>query len=200
MWTRGLDERGAHDLVVEVADASLLPEVEALLQNLAQYMSGDDVQVKAEETLAYGYWLVKVSDGHAGRFELWEYNAEATEFVAGVSLTLKYRRDQHEVCGRYGAEFSPPRPDQLVVISDGVLQGEAVQGVRYPSPGHMSGWWLTTRSCDGDIRSLTREHLYHVTAARPDLGRYMALPFGLRFDQTNGEDVWFDQDVAQAEP
>jgi hypothetical protein len=78
-----------------------------------------------------------------------------------------------------------------------VLQGDVVQGVRYPSPEHMSGWWITTDRYDGDIRSLTQEHLYHLTAARPDLARYLALPFGFRFDQASGEDVWFDEQVAR---
>jgi len=119
-WTQGLTERGAHDLVAEVADASLLPQAEALLRNLAHYMTSDGVQVEAEETRAYGYWAVKVRDEQLGRFELWEYNSEATEFVAGVELTLEYWRDQHEVCQRYGGEFSPPQPNQLVVLSDGV--------------------------------------------------------------------------------
>jgi hypothetical protein len=77
------------------------------------------------------------------------------------------------------------------------LQGDAVQGVRYPSPEHMSGWWITTDRYDGDIRSLTQEHLYHLTAARPDLARCLALPFGFRFDQASGEDVWFDEQVAR---
>jgi hypothetical protein len=199
-WTQGLSERGAHDLVVEVADASLLPWAEALLRYLADYMISYGVQVEAEETIVCGYWAVKVRDEQPGRFELWEYNGEATEFVPGVGLTLEYWRDQHEVCQRYAAEFSPPQANQLVVISDGVLQGDAVEGVRYPSPQHMSGWWITTDRYDGDIRSLTQEHLYHLTAARPDLARYLALPFGFRINQANDEAVWFDEKVAREEP
>jgi hypothetical protein len=186
-----------HDLAVEVANVSLLPEAEALLRSLGAYMTSYGVQVEAEETLAYGYWAVKVRQGQRGCFELWEYKADATGFVLGASFTLKCWRGQHEVCERYEAEFWPPQPDQLVVISDGVLQGDAVQGVRYPSPEHMSGWWITTDRYDGDIRSLTQEHLYHLTAARPDLARYLALPFGFRFDQASGEDVWFDEQVAR---
>ena len=114
-WTQGLNERGAHDLVVEVADASLLPGAEALLRNLEEYMISYGLQVEAEETIAYGYWAVKVRDEQPGRFELWEYNSEATEFVPGVGLTLEYWREQHEVCQRYAAEFSSPQPNQLVV-------------------------------------------------------------------------------------
>ncbi len=199
-WTQGLSDHGVHGLAVEVADASLLPETEALLRNLAAYMSSEGVRVEAEETLAYGYWAVKVREQQPGRFELWEYSADASGFVPGANLTLKCWRDQHEVCERHGAEFSPPQPNQLVVISDGVLQGDAVEGVRYPSPEHMSGWWITTDRYDGDIRSLTQEHLYHLTAARPDLARYVALPFGFRLDQANGEAVWFDEGVAREEP
>ena len=120
-------------------------------------------------------------------FELWEYNAAATGFVPGATLTLKYWKEQHETCERHGAEFSLPQPNQLIVISNGVLQGDAVQGLRYPSPEHMSGWWITTDRYDGGIESLTLEHLYHLTAARPDLARNVALPFGFRFGQANGE-------------
>jgi len=200
MWTQGLNDHGLRDLTVEVADTSLLPEAEGLLRNLVGYISSEGVRVEAGETLAFGYWAVQVREEQRGRFELWEYNAEATGFIAGANFTLTCWRDQHEVCERYGAEFSPPQPNQLVVISDGVLQGEAVQGVRYPSPEHMSGWWITTDRYDGDIGTLTQEHLYHLTAARPDLARYLALPFGFRLDQANDEAVWFDEKVAREEP
>jgi hypothetical protein len=56
----------------------------------------------------------------------------------------------------------------------------------------MSGWWITTGRYDGNTASLKREHLRHLTAARPDLARLIALPFGFRFDLTHHEDVWFD--------
>jgi hypothetical protein len=47
---------------------------------------------------------------------------------------------------------------------------------------------------------LKREHLYHVTAARPDLAEYVALPYGFRFDLSQGQDVWFDPKVASQPP
>ncbi len=83
-----------------------------------------------------------------------------------------------------------------MIVSDGVMEGDAVQGIRYPSPPHMSGWWITTDRYNGQIESLRNEHLYHVTAVRPDLARYVALPFGYRFDLATHEDVWFDANVA----
>jgi hypothetical protein len=100
-------------------------------------------------------------------------------------------------CERLHAEFRPPSPDQLVVISVGVLEGDGgVQGVRYPSPEHMSGWWLTTSRYDGNPDSLKTIHACHVMNARPELAHLMALPYGFRFDLSHGEDIWFDESVA----
>jgi hypothetical protein len=59
----------------------------------------------------------------------------------------------------------------------------------------MSGWWITTDRYDGNVTSLKQEHLYHVTARRPDLAPYIALPYGFRFDFAAREDVWFDEGV-----
>ena len=92
-----------------------------------------------------------------------------------------------------------PKADQLVVISEGVYEGDVVQGVRYPSPEHMSGWWLTTDRYDGDIKSLKTVHFHHVAECRPDLFDFFGLPFGYRFFSGDGH-TWFDQAVADSEP
>jgi hypothetical protein len=91
-----------------------------------------------------------------------------------------------------------PKPDQLVVISEGVYEGDMVEGVRYPSPKHMSGWWLTTDRYDGNIKSLKTVHFHHITERRPDLSGFLGLPFGYRFFSGDGH-TWFDQAVADAE-
>lgn len=97
-----------------------------------------------------------------------------------------------------GPTFAP-QPDQLVVISEGVYEGDVVEGVRYPSPPHMSGWWVTTNRYKGNISSLKTVHFRHVAETRPDLARFWPLPFGYRFFSGDGA-VWFDQTVADAEP
>jgi hypothetical protein len=88
---------------------------------------------------------------------------------------------------------------QLVAISKGIYEGVTpVQGVRYPSPDHMSGWWLTTDEYDGNIDSLVTVHFEHIIEKCPELALYMALPFGYRFNLGGEtEHVWLDQDVAQ---
>ena len=148
--------------------------------------------------MAYGYWITRFQDADRNMLETWEYNPGATDFIKGASLTLRYWKDQHVICKAYEADFQPPRPDKLTVISKGVLEGLPVQGVRYPSPDHMSGWWITTAQYEGNIDTLTHEHTYHITAARPDLAKYLALPPGFRFDLSSFEDVWLDEKIAKS--
>src|SRR6185295_4516387 len=97
--------------------------------------------------------------------------------------------EQRALCARLGVAHTPPRSNQLVVVSAGVFDGDAVQGVRYPSPDHMSGWWLTTGRYDGDIHSLTNHHVEHVYKRRPDVAPFLGLPYGFRFE-TWDDSAW----------
>lgn len=193
--TQRLVEIGHPELRVEVGTPSLLNEGESFLRFVTDYLLRGEKTLRPGETLTYGYWLTKFESLSPDVLEVWEYNAEATEFVKGASLALTYWRDQHSVCRKYGAEFQPPRPDLLTVVSEGVLEGRTVQGVRYSSPEGMSGWWITTDLYDGDVSTLKHEHTYHVTAVRPDLAKFLALPVGFRYDLSIHEDVWFDRGV-----
>ena len=104
---------------------------------------------------------------------------------------------QKACCSHYKTDFSPVKSEQMVVISDGVYEGIVpIEGVRYPSPSHMSGWWLTTDEFDGDVNSLKTVHYSHVVERRPEVAIYMALPFGYRFQLGGEKDcVWFDEGV-----
>ena len=195
--TDGLFVTGHPEVMVEIHEPTLLEEAKDFLRCVSDYVI-EGAKLKADQTLGYGYWLTKFRNGGENTLETWEYNATATDFVKGASLTLKYWKDQNSICERYRAAFQPPSPDQLSVISKGVFEGLPVQGVRYPSPDNMSGWWITTDEYDGDVGSLRKEHTYHLTASRPDLAKYLALPYGFRFDLSTFEDVWYEQDVANA--
>lgn len=195
--TLGLLSSGHPEIVLEFHHSSLTQEAENYLRHVSDYVLTHTVRLAGEETLSYGYWLTRFRAALNNKLEVWEYNPTATEFVKGVTLTLQYWKDQHSMCAKYGGNFSPPRPEQLTVISAGVLEGLPVQGVRYSSPDHMSGWWITTEDYDGDITNLRNEHTYHVTAARPDLAQYLALPNGFRFDLSTREDVWFESEIAE---
>lgn len=195
--TYGMGARGQAEIRVSVNAALLLPEGENFLRFVADYLAQSGRSIHPGETMNYGYWLVKFATVSDDLVEVWEYNENATDFVVGGSLALAYWRDQHLVCHRFGATFSPPRADKLTAVANGVLEGLPVEAVRYPMGEQMSGWFLLTDKWDRNVSSLTNHHTYHVTAARPDLARFLALPVGFRFDLRRGQRVWFDTDVAK---
>ena len=168
-----------------------------LLRHVVNYVEHEHAVIQADEQVGYGYWSVTFRAGAGGFLDAWEYDAAASTLTAGASRAVLYWYEQHTVCGQANAAFSPPRPDQMAAVSLGVMEGDDLEGVRYPSPPHMSGWWLTTDRYDGDIRSLNVQHLYHVTAARPDIVRYLALPAGYRFSTLEASAVWYDDAVAK---
>lgn len=104
---------------------------------------------------------------------------------------------QKECCDHYDEELVPVKLDQLVVVSAGVLKGNTpIEGVRYESPDHMSGWWLSDDDYDGNIDSLETVHFLHIIEKRPDLATYMGLPYGYRFLLGAAKDhVWFDNGI-----
>lgn len=167
-----------------------------LLQYLIAYISNQSKAIRAGETFSYGYWLIKFVESLDGYLDIYEYNSEATQFVEGGSLAIHCWATQNKLCQENKCQFMPPRPDRKVAISEGVYEGLPVQGVRYPSPEHMSGWWLTTDQYDGNVDSLQVVHMYHLTAKRPDLIPYIALPYGYRFDSSSGV-VWPDKNIKQ---
>jgi hypothetical protein len=193
--TDGLQSLSMPEIEVAVRAPTLVEAAKGFLSYVADYLLANGKPISPGETLSYGYWLTKFEFLSPGLLEVWEYNALATEFLRGASLTLTYWQEQHSVCQKYDAEFRPPRPDQLTVVSEGVLDGLPVQGIRYLAPEGMSGWWITSDRYSGNISTLRHEHTYHVTAIRPDLAKFIALPVGFRYDLSSHEDVWFDRDV-----
>lgn len=108
---------------------------------------------------------------------------------------MNHQEDSKKYCDQFSVDCSPPQPDQLIVISDGVLNGLPVSGVRYHSPSHMSGWWLTTREYSGDTKTLQIQHVSHILDTRPELIPFLALPCGFRFS-TEPKEITFDANVA----
>jgi hypothetical protein len=192
--TVGLAASQSNELVVRVTPG-LVDEARALLERTVAYALDSGRKLASGETMTVGSWLVRFTEVRQGTLALWEVDSGGDEFVAGVERTLTLWRDQNRVCAAVGAEFDPPLYDRMAIVSDGVLDGDPAEGVRYPSPDHMSGWWLTTDRFNGDPGTLGGEHVHRVCSARPDLGDYLALPPGWRFDTRSGS-AWFDQVVA----
>lgn len=106
---------------------------------------------------------------------------------------------QIEICKQFNVKPAPPADNQLFVVSEGVFEGDALEGVRYPSPKHMSGWWLTTDKYNGDSKTLRTEHIIHLLEKRPEISKYLALPNGFRFRFNSKAEIWFDEKIAKEE-
>lgn len=177
------------------SDIYSVSDSKELLEYIVSYITTIGAGIKPNETMNYGYWLIKFVEASEGFLDIWEYKPDGSEFILGATQALTYWREQHDVCSHNNAQFTPPIPDRLVVISEGLLDGEPVDGVRYSSPPHMSGWWFFTDRYNNNANSLVTEHLYHITAARPDLAKFIALPHGFRFSQKRGDVVYFDEEA-----
>jgi len=195
LTTDGLSQNGQREITLELPDDRFMAEANSFLETMAAYAVRHR-PLGPGETVEYGYWLIKLVETNAGTLEVWEYDADGTRFVKGARLALTYWRQQHEVCKSAGSEFAPPRPDKLAAVAAGVFEGDLVDAVRYVPEGNMSGWCFFTDRYDGNIKSLKYERLYHVTANRPDLAKYIALAPGFCFDLHDPQRIWFDNPAA----
>ena len=138
--------------------------------------------------------LTKIYLGGKRESLFFEQSPKTRVCIPGISPTLRLWAEQHAVCEKVGVDYAAPTFDQMIVVSDGVLEGDPAEGVRYPSPEHMSGWWLTTDRLDGEEKNLKTVHIQHVSVNRPDLVKFLALPFGYRFHGPTN-DVWLDEKI-----
>jgi hypothetical protein len=163
--------------------------------NIIDYLLLSKKMIDDQETFAYNSWLLKFIKSSAG-FSLYEATPNGDGFNNGVDYGVVITSDQNHECKKLKIAPLFPTFSQDIVISKGIYEGLPVNAVRYPSPGHMTGWWLTTDLYDGKIESLMNVHFYHVAFKRPDILRFLALPHGFRFySDTNSQEVWFDPTV-----
>ena len=195
--TLGMRSEDGHEICARVDDPRLVGPCRDFVRYVADYIEQGN-PIVAGQTLAYGYWIAKAVSEHSGRLCFWERSPGGGDYVPGITNLLRYWSEQQTTCQHAGARFTPHSGQQMIVVSDGVMEGDVVQGVRYPSPPHMSGWWLTTDRYGGNTASLRVVHAHHVTAGRPDLVRFLALDYGYRFYSDDGE-VRFDEKVAADE-
>lgn len=149
-----------------------------------------------EQTITFHSWLLQLRKVTGRYYDLWEVKSDGDGFIEGVDYSLQVVNQQEEECRKQGVKPIFPTFGQKVVISKGVYDGYDVDSVRYPSPDHMTGWWVTTELYDDDIETLMIVHYFDIAFKRPDILKYFALPFGYRFYMTKEEkNIWFDESV-----
>lgn len=166
-----------------------------LLYYLSDYILHEFPKISSGQTIAYYSWLLQLVEVNHF-FLINEAEANGEGFRHGADYSINVLNNQKEECSLHKILPAFPSFSQNIVISKGVYEGLAVNGVRYSSPNHMTGWWLTTDLYDSNINSLMNVHFFHVAFKRPDILKYLALPVGYRFyfsDEESG--AWFDDKV-----
>lgn len=195
--TQGLKKLKGFELRVLVREHSE-ESYSRVLTYVCDYLISESVNIVNEETIAFHSWLLKFKLEEAEIVDLWEASDGGDSFLQGVDYALTVVQEQEEECRRRNVTPLFPTFGQKIVISKGVYEGCGVDAVRYSSPKHMTGWWVTTDLYDGNIESLMTVYFYNLAFKRPDILKYFALPFGYRFYITDEEkDVWFDGKVLE---
>jgi hypothetical protein len=197
--TQGFLEANDAELQIAVREPSLLGDAGRLAQALVEYVLSSGNKILPNQTVAWATWLLKFVPDGSRTLSAYEADVEHGDFSHGATFTIQTWNAQTKVCTDNNVPYDAPAFTEFVVVAPGVLNGEPIDGVRYPYQRPNTGWWLFCPSYDGDVNSVQRiplHHLYHHnTTAAPFLG----LGPGHCFDSRSGR-VWFDSDVAKEEP
>ena len=195
VWTKGLKSILGKEIVVlktKVSDGVF--EIN-LLKHVVDYLSRTDSKIENIQKFSILSWIYKLSET-VEWFELLELTSDGESFVSGCEYSYGLISSQKGVCEHLKVAPKFARTDQMVALTDDVLNGvHNIDAVRYLAPEHMSGWWITSDNYDGNVSSLKTVHMGHVLAVREDLRPFLALPPGYRIRVEDEVDVWLDPDV-----
>lgn len=156
-----------------------------VIEYIVDYITNNKPMISENQNIGYYSWLLQFRIDDENYYDLYEVNVDGSDFNRGCDNAISIIRSQSELCSHYGLATQFPNFNQMIVISDGVYEGKDIEGIRYESPDHMSGWWLITDDYNDNIESLKTVHFYHVAFQRPDILKYLALPLGYRFLMVN---------------
>ena len=175
--TEPIARTGGRPLLARVEDAALLDGAADLLAFVLRYVEDTGAELKDGETFQYGYWSLRFTP-EADVLALWERDDDYAEFVPGTDRAVRAWRSQWETCAELGSAFDPPRADGIAVAAKDLFTASRLDAVRYEPGENTNGWWFLTDSYTGESDQVVPQHLYHVTAAYPELTRFLALDVG----------------------
>jgi len=191
LQTSVLCRSGKPEVRILVEDPQLSEAARAFLDTVVLYLTEHDARISDEETLEYGYWLVQFRTSGTNMFDVWEKTQTGKAFQPGVDLTLRYWKEQNDVCSANGSPFDPVRADKLAAITSSVIDGSRpMYGERHESEGDMSGWLIYGPDFSGAADEFRILHLYHLTATVPQLSKFLGLSPDYRIKVDGGDEVW----------
>jgi len=183
--TKGLDSYISKEIRVAIGNNQAEDYVE-IIKYIIDYIVDNKPIISENQNIGYYSWLLQFRLDEDNYYDLYEASFDGSNFNKSCDTAISVVRQQSEACWQQNLIPFFPNFNQSVVISDGVYEGKDIEGIRYDSPQDESGWYLITDDYNDDIKSLKMVHFYHVAFARPDILKYLAIPFGYRFLMKDG--------------
>ncbi|WP_312508532.1 immunity protein Imm33 domain-containing protein [Chryseobacterium culicis] len=183
--TKGLNFYISKEIRVTIGNNQLENYIE-VIKYIIDYIVDSKPIISENQNIGYYSWLLQFRLDEENYYDIYEANSDGSNFNKGCDTAISVVRKQSEICLQQNLIPLFPNFNQSVVISDGVYEGKDIEGIRYDSPHDESGWYLITDDYNDDIKSLKMLHFYHVAFARPDVLKYLAIPFGYRFIMKEG--------------
>ena len=194
--TQGLDTVFKREFLLKKKKYSK-DKIKIIVDYILKYLNESGNEIKDQETFGCGSWLIKfVFDKvYIQIHELKEVINGENIYEFDLTLTTTFFNEQFDFCKKHNLTPEIPLLAQKIAVSKEIYNGSEVNGVRYEAPQYMTGWYLTSNSYNGDVKSLQVESIFYLIKARPDLVKYLAIPIGYRFYlDEKGDDVWKDED------
>jgi hypothetical protein len=195
--TQGINDLIGKEFSINKKSLSI-EDVKIIIDYILNYIESEKKQIKNLETFGCGSWMIQfVFNGiYIELHELKDVIDGNNQYKFDLSKTITFFKQQANLCIEHKVKPFIPKIGQKIAVSKEIYDGSEANGVRYNAPEHMTGWYLTSNSYNGDIKSLMVDHLYHLLQERPDLAKFLALPVGYRFyKDSNEEKIWIDETV-----
>lgn len=193
--TKELDSYISKEIRVNIGDNPSESYID-VIKYIIDYIVDNKPSISENQNIGYYSWLLQFRLDEDKYYDLYEANIDGSGFNKGCDTAISVVKGQSEICWQQNLVPLFPNFNQTVVISDGVYEGKDIEGIRYDAPQNESGWYLITDDYNDDIKSLKVVHFYHVAFARPDILKYLALPFGYRF-LMEGDKIEITKDAEQ---
>lgn len=139
-------------------------DAEVAINYILKHFDKEQSEIKDLETFGFGSWLIQFvyNGAYKELHELKSAHNGVNQYEFDLSDTMKFYNGQIAICNQHSVVPIFPLIGQKIPISKEIYHGSEVNGVRYDSESHMTGWYLTSNSYVGDISSLAVDHLYHL--------------------------------------
>ena len=196
--TRGVAKLLGKEFVINKNEYSK-DDVNLLVNYILNHFLSTKQKIVDGETFGCGSWLIlfKHNSDNIELHELKIINNGENVYEFDVSFSVKFLKEQFELIKTHNIpSYNIPLIGQKIAVSKEIFLGSEVNGVRYSAPDHMTGWYLTSNSYNGDINTLKVDYLFSLLKVRPDLAKFLILPYGFRFYSDNESyDIWFDSNL-----